>query len=764
MNEEEIVLLSDDEKIKWISEKIYEITSEEVKRIIITFKSDEKKIKVMKRFLRNCSWLWLEIIESLSSIDYMLDCANMLETRDKNELLRDIVLENDEQRFKAVKIAIEIRNFMIIPKILKDMSKENIARAVDLIENEQYKARVIADLQNEEMKIELLKSINDEYCKTIVICSLKDENKIVELEKLKKEFSKAIVIASLKEENEKIKQLSKLSDEGSRKYIIISIKDDLVKIEQLKTLKNENDRAMAMASLNDDIKKIEQLKELKDEENKTIVIISLKNTERKLEQLELLKDEKNKAEIIASLWDEDEVKIEQMQKLKDEYAKAIVICSLDDDDKKAEQLEKLSDEIYKAMVISSFYYSSKREKQIEKLSSEYLKVLLRGISKDCGLNNPIEESLISRNKLRELFLNESRKYAQIGLDKKLTIGMEIESEGPLSIMMLDIQKILTKRDGKETRNWESKIDTSLKNGVEIVSPILSDNKDDVEDIYTICAMLQKTKQQISERCGGHIHIGADYLTSKEAYINLFEIWGNSEKILYIISNEKGTIPRRNILEQASTISPKYNEAIEKGTVNIENEDDLDTFINDIKAIQGENRHFGLNLLNIHNGKNTIEFRAPNGTINPDTWIENARLFGRIVQISQKLADIERKTEKSSKDEKLLKLKELLKKEMPEQEKMEVLLELLFTEEERNVYRERYIFNTKLLEQLEEANPLNTAEFSSVDSKNNKHSIDEYYEVAINEKSGPTNETTRETREEVTGDGQLELLNDNNHEV
>ena len=50
------------------------------------------------------------------------------------------------------------------------MSIENIARAVDLIENEQYKARVIADLQNEEKKIELLKGINDEYCKTIVIC------------------------------------------------------------------------------------------------------------------------------------------------------------------------------------------------------------------------------------------------------------------------------------------------------------------------------------------------------------------------------------------------------------------------------------------------------------------------------------------------------------------------------------------------------------------------------------------------------------------
>lgn len=84
------------------------------------------------------------------------------------------------------------------------------------------------------------------------------------------------------------------------------------------------------------------------------------------------------------------------------------------------------------------------------------------------------------------------------------------------------------------------------NGVELVSPILRDNTEDIEDIYAVCNMLQKAEQEVGGCCGGHVHIGSDYLTSKESYANLFEIWGNTERILFVISNEKGDIPRYNV--------------------------------------------------------------------------------------------------------------------------------------------------------------------------------------------------------------------------
>lgn len=211
-------------------------------------------------------------------------------------------------------------------------------------------------------------------------------------------------------------------------------------------------------------------------------------------------------------------------------------------------------------------------------------------------------------------------------------------------------------------------------------------------------------QQTSNECGGHIHIGADYLKSKEAYINLYEIWGNAEEILYKISNEKDSIPRMYINTYARPISSNIKRIMESGTITLNNEQDLDKFIDVLQSTQKENkfetRNFALNLLNINNGKNTIEFRLSNGSLNPDTWIENIRLYGRIVQIAEKLAEIQKQATLSESDQRLLNLMENLKSgEKTEQEKMEILLEMLFDEEEREVYRERYFSCSELLTQL-----------------------------------------------------------------
>lgn len=245
-------------------------------------------------------------------------------------------------------------------------------------------------------------------------------------------------------------------------------------------------------------------------------------------------------------------------------------------------------------------------------------------------------------------------------------------------------------------------------------------------------------------------------------MNLFEIWGNSEKIIYLISNEQGQIPRLGIKKQATPSSTKVMNALENGVINIENEDDLDEFIKDLQYIQ-ENRYVGLNILNVNNEKNTIEFRIPNGTINPDTWIENTRLFGRIIQISQRLAEIEEKTisEHSEEDRNLLELKNSLKKEMPENEKLEVLLKLLFSKEEREIYRKRYNTNSKILEQMpDEENPFGQLEFGIVDFER-LHNINEFYDVAVNERMDNIRETMEETAKGIRTEDYSQKANEKN---
>lgn len=224
-------------------------------------------------------------------------------------------------------------------------------------------------------------------------------------------------------------------------------------------------------------------------------------------------------------------------------------------------------------------------------------------------------------------------------------------------------------------------------------------------------------------------------------------------------NENGEIPRYGVQEYAPPISPKLSEALENGTINLEDEDDINKFIEEIQDIQ-EERYSGLNLLNINNGKNTIEFRIPNGTINPDVWIENARLFGRIVQMSQRLAEIEKQPELSKEEEHLIELNEMLKQDISEEQKMEILLELLFKEEERHVYRERYNKCTKRLKEMpDEENPLNNSKFSSVNFKK-KHSKDEFHEVAVNSRSGSENEAVNETKRGMLGEPDINKNKEN----
>lgn len=177
---------------------------------------------------------------------------------------------------------------------------------------------------------------------------------------------------------------------------------------------------------------------------------------------------------------------------------------------------------------------------------------------------PIKISL-SREGFRKFFLREQEiRYTEIGLDKNITFGLEIESLGKESDKILEVGKanetkmdptkdiecgtLLSRENEDGKKSWTSMPDASLVmgQGLEMVSPIFTDNIHDIEDIYMVCNMLQENGQEIGDCCGGHIHIGSDYLTSKEAYANFYEIFGNTERLLYIMSNEKGKEPRRGV--------------------------------------------------------------------------------------------------------------------------------------------------------------------------------------------------------------------------
>lgn len=369
--------------------------------------------------------------------------------------------------------------------------------------DEQSKTDIILTMESDEKKIEAMKRyIKDSKYRYLIIDSLYlDENKINCLELLNEKYQEIFInnfrikndeqlikiIVSLKSdlhfysytkkltEENKIRVIGILNNDFRKANIIRTLSTDRLKIEMLENLTNENAKAMAIASFVSDELKIEQLDKLNNEDAMKTVVISILDKNKRMEQLDKLKNENYKADIIVSLTT-DEEKIKQMNRLKDETAKAIVIESMSNDDIKIEQLDKLKNELAKARVILSLSNREKRKEKINEIKDTFLRFCMLGEKDEL---------------LWYYLLISDKKYDAIGLDKNITIGMEIESEGVLSKLILSLYKSTTEEN--EYESWLAKTDHTLYSGVEIVSPKLIDDELDVENVYIICSMLKKLR-------------------------------------------------------------------------------------------------------------------------------------------------------------------------------------------------------------------------------------------------------------------------------
>lgn len=263
------------------------------------------------------------------------------------------------------------------------------------------------------------------------------------------------------------------------------------------------------------------------------------------------------------------------------------------------------------------------------------------------------------------------------LDKDITFGVELECSNEKIDKYRDIDKIFG--------NYRIERDSSVKNGFEIVSGILKYDINDLNKLKNVCDLLDRCNFYTDYSAGGHIHIGTKYLDRREDYIMLLYLYLNCEDILYFISDRKNTIKRKGIKSYASKNKIEYIKAIDAGLFTLE--------YNNIKELFDKicsSRYRGLNLKNIDKtDKNTIEFRMPNGEINFDELLLNIKLFGRLVEMSHKLNDMED-------DNYVKKMAFMIGNTKSEKERLELLLNLLFDyEEERKIYRDRY-FSNKIL--------------------------------------------------------------------
>ena len=334
-----------------------------------------------------------------------------------------------------------------------------------------------------------------------------------------------------------------------------------------------------------------------------------------------------------------------------------------------------------------------KNRKINELESTFLAqvIIMTG---DAEFIDYCENSDVLNHETREI-LDRFTKMPPVTLPDKMTIGVEIESEGLAS--REEIAGIIG------NLSWKLKPDDTLDDGIEAVPLSGLTPSTAGDEIYGACKALCLSGQTISERCGGHIHIGADYLTDLQDWKNLRTIWNDTEKILYIISNRKGEIPRKGVLVYARPISG--NDESKQEIINLENESDLEKFIVETKIIQGT-RYSGINYCNVgRKEKNTIEFRLPNGTLDPTTWIENINLFGGLVRVSHELSEIMLKSEeqRTEEEKKMLYNYEVIQMEQDERKVAEALIGLCVSQEQMQTYLDRYDENSELLKKTPEIN-------------------------------------------------------------
>lgn len=228
----------------------------------------------------------------------------------------------------------------------------------------------------------------------------------------------------------------------------------------------------------------------------------------------------------------------------------------------------------------------------------------------------------------------------LNLDKKITFGMEIEFEGLLLEIAQDEVFKLPVDEGWEVV-LEQTVDpfyghSVVTHGGECDSPICMDDIDEVTtwiELKIVCDKLKELGAYCGDLSGGHIHIGAQIFEGNKNYlINFLKLWIIYENVIYKMGYA-GKEPRSLIYENAKKICFLLRDIIWE----IDDTSDYYTLVSKLIRIFND----GINGINFMKMKyetflydNTIEFRYPNGSLEPFIWQNNVNFIIKLINYAK----------------------------------------------------------------------------------------------------------------------------------
>ena len=214
---------------------------------------------------------------------------------------------------------------------------------------------------------------------------------------------------------------------------------------------------------------------------------------------------------------------------------------------------------------------------------------------------------------------------KLGLEQYITFGLELEFEhAKRGIINKKLREIFP------NNNWRTKDDGSLQNGAEISSPVLQDKLEDWNKFKKVCNIVNHFAS-IDIHSGGHIHIGTQALgDKKESWLNFLKMWSVYENIIFRFSYGEFLTARPSIQKYAIPMAKIFWEIYQN--LKLKNAS-LESII---KKIQ-DDRYCAVNFENVdyfssnkYAFMNTIEFRCPNGSLNPIIWQNNVNFFVKML--------------------------------------------------------------------------------------------------------------------------------------
>lgn len=486
-------------------------------------------------------------------------------------------------------------------------------------------------------------------------------------------------IKQLKDDNEKATLIPLIQNENIREKVIKRyILDNKIKLQQIKNLQNQVSKLTIFTEI---IDHISESKDIIDD-----LISEIENTLPPFYALAIL----------------DEIPNSENFFNKKIHSICTILKKENATNKTIEQAENILEKAYSKCKIKDYTYKD----FFSQIDNDTLIIDLVSLLKinnternnfylsiqDAKLRKQVLLMISPKEKLTEKFKPENIKT--IGLPPNLSIGVELEAEGVRSIAFNNTEFF---------NEWKSKKEDSLDHGVEVISPKLYDNQSNMEDLYLMTNLMKDFGLTTNENCGGHIHLGVDYLDTKESFENFWLLWLTNEQIIYKLCNIAGESPRNDIKTYAPSISSIYDEHKDELMQNIKNCTTRDEIISVIKNFQETSlkklrkseRYVGLNFYNINDPeKNTIEFRISNGTLNFEEIQNNIRLYGRLFERSKEVSIIQKKYNEGNELtlEEMKKLHDfqiLCSSDLLEETRTNILINFLFEENEREIYTERY---------------------------------------------------------------------------